>query len=433
MLKKVITAIILSLFMFGFSSAYARNFYTLQDAVNQAISNSYIIQEAVQNEKAALSKYKSSNANMFPKISFSYNYTRLKDYPYSLSQGMKIKMGYRNNINWNVMITQPIFTGFALSTQKKIAKLGLNVSRIQKRQAVLDVAENVKIAYFNILLAEKYLKVANDEVKNLQSHKNDSSNFYKTGIIPLNDLLKSEVALANAVQNKVKAENNLKLAVSSFNLALRRKINAPTRVKDILTFKPYNASLNELINIAMKKRPEVRALYVQLKQTHLGIKLAKSSYYPQISAFAQYQQNGRDIFANENGYSSNHNASVGIQANWSIFEFGKRHYDVQVQYHNFLALRQKIKSIKDSIKLEVESAFLNLNTSKQNVKTAKIALRQAKENYKITTERYRQQLATTTDVLDASSYLAQAQTNYYSALYGYNIALAKLKRAIGER
>ncbi len=433
MLRKLILIIFLSILVVNPYTAFAGKVYTLQEAVNEAISNSYTIKEAIQNEKAAWQQYKSAKANMFPKLNFSYNYTRLKDYPYMLSQGMKIQAGHRNNINWNITITQPIFTGFALTTQKEMAKLGFDMSRIQKQQAVLDVAENIKIAYFNILLAEKYLKVAKEQVKNLKAHESNSNSFYKTGIIPYNDLLKSKVALANAVQNEVRAKNNLKLAVSSFNLALRRSIDAPTKVKDVLTFRPYNVSLRELINIAMRNRPEIRTLYAQLKQSYLGVKLAKSSYYPQVSVFAQYQQTGRDIWADKNDQSNNHNASVGIQINWDIFEFGKRYHDVEAQYHKTFALKEKINSIKNNIKLDVESAFLELNSSKQNVKTAKIALKQAKENYKITVERYKQQLATSTDVLDASSYLTQAETNYYGALYGYNIALAKLKRAIGKK
>ncbi len=433
MLRKMILIIALSVFILSTQTVFAKNVYTLREAVNEATSNSYIIKEAIQNEQAAWEKYKSAKANMLPKLSFSYNYTRLKDYPYIISQGIKIKAGHRNNINWNITITQPIFTGFALTTQKEMAKLGFDMSKIQKRQAILDVAENIKIAYFNILLAKKYLKVAKEEVKNLKAHENNSNNFYKTGIIPYNDLLKSKVALSNAIQNEVKAKNNLKLAISSFNLALRRKIDAPTKVKYVLTLRPYNTSLNELIQIAMRKRPVIRVLYKQLRQSYLGVKLAKSAYYPQISIFAQYQQTGKDMLANKNDSSNNHSASVGIQVNWNVFEFGKRYHDVEYQYHKMFALREKINSIKNNIKLDVESAFLDLNSSKQNVKTAKIALKQAKENYKITVERYKQQLATSTDVLDASSYLTQAETNYYSALYGYNIAMAKLKRAVGEK
>ena len=433
MFRKIAILFVVFLLLLGGEFVYAKDVYTLNRAVKEAISNSYIVKEAIQNQRAAIEKYKSSKANMLPKMSFAYNYTRLKDYPYSLAGPMRMKVGNRNNVDWNVMITQPIFTGFALTTQKEMAKLGINVRRIQRRQAILDIAENVKKAYFNILLAKKYLKVANEEVKNLKAHESDAEKFYKSGIIAYNDLLKSKVALANAVQNRVNMKNNLKLAISSFNIALRKNINADTDVVDVLSFKKRTFSLDNLINTAIRKRPAIRELNIKLRQSYLGVKLAKSSYYPDVSTFAEYEQTGKDVLADDNDFSNNHNLMFGVRVQWKLFEFGKRHFDVEEQYHKTFALQNKIDSIKDSVKLEVERALLDLNSSKQNIQTAKQALKQAEENYRITSLRYEQQLTTSTEVLDADSYLTQAQTNYYNALYGYNIALAKLKRAIGER
>ena len=70
--------------------------------------------------------------------------------------------------------------------------------------------------------------------------------------------------------------------------------------------------------------------------------------------------------------------------------------------------------------------------AKINVETAKKSLSQARENYRVTNEGYRVQVSTSTDVLDARAYLTQSEMNYYGALYGYHVALAALKRAIGE-
>ncbi len=414
--------------------SYAKRVYTLEQAVNEAISNNYLIKAAIESRKAAIEGLKSAKANMLPVVKFSYNYTRLKDYPYSImGGGYKIKMGHRNNVKWDLTIAEPIFTGYALTIQKELAALGVDISDVQQKQAVLDVAENVKMAYFNILLAKKALMVAEQNVKALGSHVRDAEKFYKAGLIPYNDLLKSRVALAAAKQKEVAARNNLRLAISAFNIALGKKIEADTDVVDVGVFKPVHYSLERLFSIALRKRPEIEALRLQLKSAFLGARLAKSSYYPQISLFATYQQSGKDLLANNNDFTNNHNAMVGININWEIFHFGKSYHDVESQYHKAFALREKIKSIEDNIKLDVKKAYLDLNTAIRNIKTAEVALKQAKENYRITNLRYKQQMTTSTEVLDARTYLTQAQTNYYSALYGYYMALARLKRALGER
>ncbi len=92
----------------------------------------------------------------------------------------------------------------------------------------------------------------------------------------------------------------------------------------------------------------------------------------------------------------------------------------------------KIKGIEDGIKLEVKEAFLNLGVAKKNIATAKLSLAQARENWRISNLQYRQQVATSSEVLDARTFLTEADTNYYNALYGYMIFLSRLKLSVGR-
>jgi len=81
----------------------------------------------------------------------------------------------------------------------------------------------------------------------------------------------------------------------------------------------------------------------------------------------------------------------------------------------------------------VKSAFVNLKVAEKNIQTAKESLTHAKENLRITNLQYQQQITTSTEVLDARTFLTQAETNYYSALYGYMMSMAELERAIGRK
>ena len=61
-----------------------------------------------------------------------------------------------------------------------------------------------------------------------------------------------------------------------------------------------------------------------------------------------------------------------------------------------------------------------------------VAIEQAKENFRINQERFKEQVATTTDVLDAQTLLSHTLTNYFNALYNFKIAKATLYRAMGQ-
>ena len=86
----------------------------------------------------------------------------------------------------------------------------------------------------------------------------------------------------------------------------------------------------------------------------------------------------------------------------------------------------------DNIRLEVKNAYLRTQQAEQAIITVEKAIEQAKENYRINQERYKEQVATQTDVLIAQTLLTRTMTNYYNALYAFKISKATLYRAMGQ-
>jgi len=119
-------------------------------------------------------------------------------------------------------------------------------------------------------------------------------------------------------------------------------------------------------------------------------------------------------------------------ATWNFWEWGRSHYGVKEKKSRLLQVRHQKEEIRDSIRLEVKQAFLKTRESEKNIVTVNEAVEQAKENFRISEERYKEQMATTTDVLDAQTLLSKTKTNYYNALYDYKISKAALYRAMGQ-
>ena len=414
-------------------AAKGRNtFLTLNKAIEMALHNNTLIKQAIENKEAAIEEQKSARSDFFPKASAAYSYTRLKDSPYSIMEGTQIDVGDNDQYHWDLTLSQPLFTGFALSTRYEMAKLGVDIKDAEKEQAILDVVKQVKAAYFNILLTKKFFVVADEAVNQLESHVRDAEKFYEQGMIPYNDLLRSKVALADVEQNRVRVESNVEMAVSAFNTLLQIDLNRKTTIEDIPDIAPGSYDLTNCFKEAIEKRPELKALRLALKNADHGVTLAQSAYYPKVNLVGSYEQNGDNPQATENDYGNTHNASVTLQARWTFFEWGKTKAEVNKYRRNKSFLAEKLKGIEDSIKLEVKSAFLALKVAEQNIQTAQKSLVQAKENWRITNLQYQQQMTTSTEVLDARTFLTRAETNYYGALYGYMISLAELERAVGR-
>jgi outer membrane protein TolC len=441
-MKRFLALVIISYFLLWARSGYpsdsevideGQKMFTLEISINTALENSTFIKRERERLKAASEEVKKSVADFLPVFSTSYGYARLSDEPFARFDGSEFPMGKRDSYQWNFWLTQPLFTGFALKSKHQMAKLGVDIAKLVTDQATLDIIKEVKVAYFGILLAQKYLLVAEEAVEQLQSHADDAEKLYQQGIVPYNDFLKSKVALADAKQSRVKAESNLRLAISAFNTILRLGIDEETEVEDILEFSPFGYTLDEAILVALEKRPELLALSFALRNANYQIKLAKSQYYPQIALVGNCERTGEDMEASKNEFGNSHNESITLQLNWNFFEWGKTKADVAKYQFRKRALEEDLTGATDAVKLEVKTAYLDLRVALRNIETARESLKQAKENYRITNVQYQQQITTSTEVLDARTLLTQAETNYFGALYGYNTALAELMRAMGEK
>jgi outer membrane protein TolC len=314
---------------------------------------------------------------------------------------------------------------------RDLASLGVDTAKIQKVSTIQDLVFAVKAAYFAILKATKLETVAKQAVEQLKAQLEVSQAFYDEGIIAKNDLLQTEVQMAQARQDLITATNRVELAKSLFNKLLRRKLDQEVNIKDILDYSPVRLRLDEALEKAELTRPEIKEVSLNVLSAEKTVKLTKSSYYPSVSFIGNYSRDTDDLFLSAVTGEDPDIWTLTLQADWALWEWGKRRDEVAAASARVAKARYLLNEIKDNIQLEVKDAYLSLREAEKNIQVAKTAVVQAEENYRMNEERYKQQVATATDVLDAQTLLTQARTNYFNALSEHNIAWARLERAMG--
>ncbi len=403
----------------------------VNEAVQEAIAGNPVIEQYEQRIQSARYTAKSTRADLFPEAVAEYGYTGLKETPIIKMPTGSFDAAHRNQYNWSVSIIQPLFTGFALSARYQKAKLETEIRRLEKQQVILDLTQEVKSACYNLLLAQKLLTVAEEEVSALTAHDKDARLFYQQELIPRNDLLRSQVALADSRQKRQNSRNRVEKARVQLNRLLHRPLEAPIVVRDIQDTPELTGDYQEYAGRAIRQRPLMASVQAGLEAMGLDRKMARSGLYPEISLIGSYQQSGDGPRARHNDYTNSYNTSVSVQATWTFWDWGKdRHQAAAVEYR-MKSLAARIDSLRDQIRQQVKNAVLDCQMARENIATAETVLTQARENYRITNLQYQQQVATSTDVLDARTYLTRADTNYYNSLYGYLSALAELTRVVG--
>ena len=406
---------------------------TIDEAVREAMENNPLVHQDEAYRQAAAFGEREARSDFFPRLSAAYTYQNLAESPFVNIYGNQVITSSRDQHHWEVALTQPVFSGFGISARHRLAESGLETRELELQQTLQSVVLQVRQRCFDLLMAERALKVAEGSNTALAAHEADVRKFHENGLVPLNDLLKAQVARADSLQQRHRTEAGVKNVRSALCLLLGRDYTSDIEIVDVNPAMPMMPALNDQVQQALKARPEVAVLKQSIQSKANEALLAKSDYYPQIDLLGKYQQDGDDLGASNNDYSNQYNASLGVQAHWTFFEFGKTRARSAKVHSEQRALAQALEKIMDDVRLQVVQARLDLDVAAKNIGTARTALDQAREHWRITNLLYRQQLTTSTAVLDARSYLDRAENAYFEARYGYGKANARLAWAMGKQ
>jgi outer membrane protein len=412
--------------------------FDLTQTIDAALKVNLGLKQSREEVNAAQATKKARTTNFFPTLSARYGYIRRDQATIQKLVGQggietKVLINPEEEYNFITSFSQPVFSGFALINQYKIASLGLDVAEISEKLTRQDVILDAKNAYFSILKAQKLMAVAEDTVKQVAAQKEVAENMYQVGMSPLNDLLQSQVQLANDKQRFITAQNNWEISKSQFNTLLRRPVNAPVAIVDILDYSPFEHDINYCLTQANQNRLELQVADLEVQIAEKDYQLSKRSYFPSIDLTGTVTRRGTewDVDGGQ-GIGDQKFWDVRATATWDFWQWGRTRYGVKEKLSRLSQAKYRKDDILDNIELEVKQAFLRTKQSEKNIITVEKAIEQARENLRITEERYKEQVSTTTDVLVAQTLLTETMTNYYNALYDFKIAKAVLDRAIGQ-
>ena len=411
---------------------------TLSQTIEAAIKANLRLQQSQDEVDAAQATKRARTTEFLPTLNARYGYIR-RDEPTVQALGLQ-GVGITNVLtqpedeyNFVTSFNQPIFTGFALLNQYKIASLGVDVAEYLEKITRQDVILDAKNAYFSVLKTQKLVDVGRDTVRQITAQKDVAQNMYQVGMSPLNDLLQSQVQLANAKQRLITAQNTMQIVKSQFNTLLRRPVNAPVVIADILDYTPFEYDIDYCLAQAEANRLEIHVADLEVQIAQKDYKLSQRDYFPAVNLTGTLTHRGTDwdVDGGE-GIGDKKFWDIRATATWNFWEWGRTTYGVREKLSRLSQAKSRKKGVLDNIDMGVNEAYLRTIESEQNIITIEKAIEQAKENLRITEERFKEQVSTQTDVLVAQTLETDTMTNYYNALYDFKIAKAVLYRAIGQ-
>jgi outer membrane protein len=307
----------------------------------------------------------------------------------------------------------------------------VEAARADETRVVQEVVLNTTEAYFDLLKQERLLGVAQQALQQMEAHQATARSFYEVGLIPKNDLLFAELKVADGQQNLVRAENAVQMSRARLNTILRRDIESPVEVEDILQYVPFEKEFTECLQAGYEHRPEIAYYSVRLDQAKRLVNVARSDFFPTLSVVGNYSRYGDTPGVSGSSYRDQEDWSVAGVAEWNFWQWGKTKFAVDAGLSRQNQASDSLSSIRDQITLEIKSSYLLMREAEKHIFVAEKAIERAEENYRINVERFKEQVARSTDVVDAQTLMTQTKSDYYNALSNYHIAMARLEHAMG--
>ncbi len=404
----------------------------LEECIRIALSNNLSLLRSQYEKEAARLESSAAWKEMLPSLSTGYSYTGRRDAATVVIFGHSTTISGHDDYRWDLNIHQPIFYGGLLWNKYKAAKLDVDLANLAFSQARNDIIKETKIAFYQVLKNIKLLQEAKAALKRLEAQLSDVKEFFNIGLRPKTDLLQSQVELSQGRLQLVKARHELELSRNRLNLILKRPLDSPLNLRDELEESKLDLGLEVLYKLAFSVRPEVLQAEKAVEKAARQVKIAKSDFFPRVDLTATYSKEGITPDVSDNPYGDHDMAQVMVNATWELFSWGRSRDKVAAAEARLRQATTSLQDVKDHVRFEVKNAFMLWKDAKEGVKVAKSALRHAHEDYELNRARYRQQLASNTDALDAQSRLTRARSDYFSALALELSALAQLEYAVGK-
>ncbi|MDH6356980.1 TolC family protein [Parabacteroides sp. PF5-9] len=428
----------------------------LEKALEIALSENPTVKVADQEiEKKKYAK-KGAYAALFPQISFSADYTRtLKkqvmymDFDMSSIPGMGgeeggdagasagsndgFEVGRDNNWSMGFSASMPLINA---SLWKSLALSGLDVELAieQARSSKIDMVNQVKKAFFGVLLANDSYEVFKVSFDNAMKNYLDIKQKYEQGTVAEYDLIRADVTVKNTEPNVLQAENALALAKWQLKALLGMDLDLSIACEGQLTDFESNLLGDYLsTDTSLGENTTLKQMDIQVNQLKQTLTMRKFDYLPTLSLTSMYQWSAMNNDFKFKDYRWNPYSILGVSLSIPLFSGGSRLNNVRQSKVSMLQLNLQREDTERNLQLAVKQYMDNMSTCIKRFDASQKGVKQAERGYTIAQKRYETGAGTLLELNDAELAMTQAKLNFNQAIYDYMVAKSDLEKTLGKQ
>ncbi len=404
---------------------------SLADALNTALQQNGDILRAQSDLRAQYGIVVQTRAVVLPKLAANGNYqhtTEIESFPFFPT--------VENSWAANIQLTQTIYQGGQLASALRSARLTKEQALQNFQTTIANALLNVRIAYYDVLSAAEQITVEEASTNLLGQELQDQMKRNAAGTEPRFNVLRAQVELANEQPKLIQARNAYRVAKNNLVNQLGYHVpqdvleNIPVELTDKLDADPYQVDLPGAIAQALKGRSEILALRKSQDLAKESVVSARAGYKPTAQIFGAYGGRNAQFVSTDPGWTV-HGWTAGAQVSWNLFDGLLTQGKIETAKAQYEGAKVDVDNEGRKIELEVRTAYSDFLEAAEVVESQKKVQEEAEEALRLASARFDAGAGTQLDVLTAQTSLRQAHSTQVQALHDYDVARARLERAIG--
>jgi outer membrane protein TolC len=324
-------------------------------------------------------------------------------------------------------VSQPLTQQYKIGLGIELAEVGVDATTEQIRARRQGVVNEVRRLYYGIAQAESGSITLQATVDFLRQLDRETSQQVVQRVALQADLLNVKAQLVQAEYELLKMDDPIQTQKEQLNRLMGRPIDAPLAIDVSSIVENEPVSLTAAYAEALTSRPEIRLAKVQQRKTQLERRLASAERIPDISLslFGLRTVNFSSVFPSSV-------SSVGLQATWDVFDWGRKRKEVQMKQDAEAQAALELKDTESRVMADVAHRYRRIIEARKEVELAQAFQSSNTEAVRVARNRYVQREAVLSEVAKLQSSLAEANHRYTQALMDLATAQADFEKAMGR-
>lgn len=348
------------------------------------------------------------------------------------SNGKNIKMPHFGN-NFAVQATQLIYGGGAVSNSVARAKLSEEMAGVNREAARSRIRFMLAGFYLDLYKLHNALKVYDRNIELAKVVIEDTRARNAAGVALKNDVTRYELQLKNLELSRRRVENSAEIL--NYDLVTMLGLTADTRIQPDTTLLDRSLPVEGMAQWQQRAKSNahaVRQSALAVEMEEYGEKLARAERRPSVALIAANHFDG-PITIEVPTLNNNFNYwYVGVGVSFRLSSFYKANKSIRQARYRTMLSRRRQDEVAEQTSLAVQADFTKYLEAFDEVGTLEKSVQLANENYAVIENRYRNDVALVTDMLDASNQLLDAELQLVNARINVIFNYYKLKNTSGN-